>query len=215
MLTIIEKLFILDVCRGSAYLYLWSLNTCYKNYSGNNLVLSYGCVFIISEKVNCSCKSWTEVAKCFTNQLTCFYMTGTLVVYELQQIACFWLAFILEVQLKFVSIKLNLWVTFCVLRQVIFPILTHFQPMFPFYILWKHQKTKAFLVFSGGIKWEHLALNGLMFIRVFNLIFEVFKRISEDFKTFLRCKIIQSSIFLNRHLYAFSPWLNLYKWKID
>ena len=178
MLTITEKLFILDVCRGSAYLYLWSLNTCYKNYSGNNLVLSYGCAFIISEKVNCSCKSWTEVAKCFTNQLTCFYMTGTLVVYELQQIACFWLAFILEVQLKFVSIKLNLWVTFCVLRQLIFPILTHFQPMFPFYILWKHQKTKGF---SGVFRVYKMGTFSPKWVNVYKGIQSYIWSIQKDF----------------------------------
>ena len=33
--------------------------------------------------------------------------------------------------------------------------LTHFWPMFPFYTLWKYQKTKGFQVFSGAIKWEH------------------------------------------------------------
>ena len=27
--------------------------------------------------------------------------------------------------------------------------------MFPFYASWKHQKTKGFVVFSGGIKWKH------------------------------------------------------------
>ena len=27
--------------------------------------------------------------------------------------------------------------------------------MFPFYTPLKNQKTKGFLVFSGGIKWEH------------------------------------------------------------
>ena len=34
-------------------------------------------------------------------------------------------------------------------------ILGHFWPMLPFYTPRKHQKTKGFLVFSGGIKWEH------------------------------------------------------------
>ena len=34
-------------------------------------------------------------------------------------------------------------------------LLIHFRPMFPFYILWKYQKTFGFLVFSGGIKWEY------------------------------------------------------------
>ena len=33
--------------------------------------------------------------------------------------------------------------------------LTRFRRMFPFYIPWKHQKTKGFLLFSGGIKWKH------------------------------------------------------------
>ena len=33
--------------------------------------------------------------------------------------------------------------------------LTNFRPMLPFYTPWKHQKTKSFLVFSGGIKWEN------------------------------------------------------------
>ena len=27
--------------------------------------------------------------------------------------------------------------------------------MFPFYSPWKHQETFGFLIFSGGIKWEH------------------------------------------------------------
>ena len=30
--------------------------------------------------------------------------------------------------------------------------LTHFQPMFPFYTPWKHQKNKGFLKFSGGCR---------------------------------------------------------------
>ena len=33
--------------------------------------------------------------------------------------------------------------------------LNHFWPMFPFYTPLKHQKTFGFLMFSGGIKWEH------------------------------------------------------------
>ena len=33
--------------------------------------------------------------------------------------------------------------------------LTHFRPMFPFYVPLKYQKTLGFLVFSGVIKWEH------------------------------------------------------------
>ena len=33
--------------------------------------------------------------------------------------------------------------------------LTYFKQMFPFHTLWKYQNTKRFLVFSGGIKWEH------------------------------------------------------------
>ena len=33
--------------------------------------------------------------------------------------------------------------------------LTNFWSMFPFYTARKHQKSKGFLVFSGGIKWEY------------------------------------------------------------
>ena len=32
---------------------------------------------------------------------------------------------------------------------------SHFWPMFPLYTPFKHQKTKDFVVFPGGIKWEH------------------------------------------------------------
>ena len=32
--------------------------------------------------------------------------------------------------------------------------ITHFQPMFPFYTPWKHQKTSGFLMFAGGIEVE-------------------------------------------------------------
>ena len=38
--------------------------------------------------------------------------------------------------------------------------LTHFNPMFRFYIPWKHQKTFSFLPFSGDIKMEHWAKIG-------------------------------------------------------
>ena len=33
--------------------------------------------------------------------------------------------------------------------------LTHFRPVFPFYTRWKHQKTRGFVTFSGGIEGEH------------------------------------------------------------
>ena len=39
--------------------------------------------------------------------------------------------------------------------------LTHFWSMFPFYTPWKHQKTKGFLVFSGGCRMGTLVRNGL------------------------------------------------------
>ena len=35
-----------------------------------------------------------------------------------------------------------------------FILLTHFWPIFSFYIPWKHQEMRDFLVFSGSIKWE-------------------------------------------------------------
>ena len=43
--------------------------------------------------------------------------------------------------------------------------------MFPFYTLWKHQKTFGFLVFSGGIKWEHLPEMGLKSIEKWKSLF--------------------------------------------
>ena len=33
--------------------------------------------------------------------------------------------------------------------------LTHFRPLLLFYTPWKHQKTRGFLMFSGGIKWDY------------------------------------------------------------
>ena len=33
--------------------------------------------------------------------------------------------------------------------------ITHYCPVFPFYTPLKHQKTKGFLMFSGGIKRKH------------------------------------------------------------
>ena len=38
--------------------------------------------------------------------------------------------------------------------------LTHCQLISPFCTPWKHWTTFCFLVFSGGVKWEHLAENG-------------------------------------------------------
>ena len=35
--------------------------------------------------------------------------------------------------------------------------LTYFKPVFHLYTPWKRQKTKGFLVFSGGIEMEHWA----------------------------------------------------------
>ena len=35
--------------------------------------------------------------------------------------------------------------------------LSYFWIMFPFYAVWKHQKTKGFLVFSECVKWEERA----------------------------------------------------------
>ena len=40
------------------------------------------------------------------------------------------------------------------LQTVLFPLLTHFSPMFFSYTPWKYQETKGFLPFSGGIEWN-------------------------------------------------------------
>ena len=52
--------------------------------------------------------------------------------------------------------------------------------MFPFYTLWKHQKTFSFLVFSGGIKWEHwpemnesFLFNSSIFYDIHSIIFDI------------------------------------------
>ena len=42
--------------------------------------------------------------------------------------------------------------------------LTHFQPMFHFYTPRKHQNTRAFQMFSGGIEVEQSVENGLIFL---------------------------------------------------
>ena len=39
--------------------------------------------------------------------------------------------------------------------KFIIPSLTHFMPIFPFYTPGKRQKTRDFLIFSGGIEMEH------------------------------------------------------------
>ena len=41
-------------------------------------------------------------------------------------------------------------------------LIIHFRPMFLFYTPWKHQKTKGFLVLSGGYKMGTLTGNGLI-----------------------------------------------------
>ena len=44
--------------------------------------------------------------------------------------------------------------------------LIRFFPIFPLYTPWKHQKTRGFLMFSGGYKKGTLETNGLMFFIV-------------------------------------------------
>ena len=50
--------------------------------------------------------------------------------------------------------------------------LTHFRQIFPFYTPWKHQKTKGYLMFSGGIKWEVWPEMGLYMKIIFISNFE-------------------------------------------
>ena len=45
-------------------------------------------------------------------------------------------------------------------RKGILVSLSHYMPLFSFYTSWKHQKTKGFLMFSGGIEreqWQEMA----------------------------------------------------------
>ena len=48
--------------------------------------------------------------------------------------------------------------------------LTHFKPMFHFYTPWKHQKTRGFFIFSGGVEIEHLLKMGKVLVFVFIFI---------------------------------------------
>ena len=50
-------------------------------------------------------------------------------------------------------------------------ILAHFWPMFQFCTPWKHQETFGFLVFAGGIKWEHWTEISLEICGFFHLNF--------------------------------------------
>ena len=52
----------------------------------------------------------------------------------------------------------------------IFSNLTHFKPMFHFYISWKHQKTSGFLVFPGRIEVEHWLKMGFKYLQYISLI---------------------------------------------
>ena len=52
------------------------------------------------------------------------------------------------------------------LFNLTFSTLTHFNPLISFYTPWKHQKTRGFLIFSGGIKRDRQHKNGSMGNRV-------------------------------------------------
>ena len=58
---------------------------------------------------------------------------------------------------KYVSLKRLYWYIKLLQSKII---LTHFQRMFHFYAVWKHQKTEGFLMFSKGIEVEHLLKMG-------------------------------------------------------
>ena len=51
-------------------------------------------------------------------------------------------------------------VTIRQLKLMVSFIFTHFNPMFHFYIPWKHQKTRGFLLFSGSIEMDQWANMG-------------------------------------------------------
>ena len=57
----------------------------------------------------------------------------------------------------------NLFAIELMLIWAIITLSTHFQPIFNFYTLRKHQKTTNFLMFSGGIEVEHWLKLGCIF----------------------------------------------------
>ena len=54
-------------------------------------------------------------------------------------------------------LKLNIQDTRATSVEADLVFLTHFSPVLHFYIPWKSQKTKGFLMFSGGIDMDHWA----------------------------------------------------------
>ena len=83
------------------------------------------------------------------------------------------------------------------------PCLTHYCPVFSFYIPWKYQKTVGFLMFSRGIKSEHWTVMGSKIRRAsrsFNsvaslqsvnyLLYQCFK----NFAVFLRTAIFEDQL---------------------
>lgn len=73
--------------------------------------------------------------------------------------------------LLFVFCFFNFWLS--PLHEFMDP-LTHFWPMFLFYIPWKHQKILGFLVFLGVTIWEHWHKMGSSYVGSFSLLLSRF-----------------------------------------
>ena len=57
---------------------------------------------------------------------------------------------------------LSLVFSLCNASENIIKVFTHFAPLVSFYTPWKHQKTRGFLIFSGGYRKRAVVRNGLI-----------------------------------------------------
>ena len=110
-------------------------------------------------------------------------------------------------------------------------VVIHFWLILSFCISWKHQKTKGFLVFLGGIKWEHFIGSIMVHVQIrhkfitklqFSIIkFEFFKGLvlynevfmdNNFWKFCLYCGYIFAQLFLREILYA---WERGESWRLS
>ena len=94
--------------------------------------------------------------------------------------------------------------------------LTHFWPMFPFYPPLKHQKTFDFLVFSGGIKWEHWPEMGQTFQCLFFLNNDVTCTCNNKALLFEKnlCKTLLRTIWILYHIVLHCISVNIFLFKV-
>ena len=116
--------------------------------------------FSTSQPIDNHCFSHIDSSQsiCRANQLSGFYIRGTLVVNWLKLSFSVWLVYILRL------------------------LSAHFMPLISFYTPRKHQKTSDLLMFSGGIKryqWHEMSYIFLLekqFLKRFHTTWQCFKK---------------------------------------